>query len=226
MKNQINLNNSCIKTFKLSIHYLFFLLLILFQFSYGQDSPQVKKLIGQALEYEQNGDIENAITTHKKILDINAGSYKSANAIAGLYGQLGDAENEIIWAQKSIKINPKFPMGYINLGNGYTLKSDFDKAIINYKKADELDPLSPLAPYSLGVIEENKGNLKTAVSYYEQSVSRDKTFENGYFNLAAAYANLKDWKNANKNILKVLELNPNAMDAQEMHKQILKEISK
>ena len=123
----------------------------------------------------------------------------------------------------AIKINPKYSMSYINLGNGYAGMSDFKKAEENFKKADELDPLSPYPPYSLGVIEENRGNLKSAISNYEQSVSRDSTFENGYYNLAAVYANLKDYKNANKNILKVLELNPNAKDAQEMHEHIVEE---
>jgi tetratricopeptide (TPR) repeat protein len=74
------------------------------------------------------------------------------------------------------------------------------------------------------MLEENKGNFKAAIIYYEKSVSRDSTFENGYFNLAAAYANIKDFKKANINILKVLELNPNAKDAREMHEHIIQEI--
>lgn len=226
MKSNFNFKNNKIETSKLFTKFLLFLILILFQCSYGQENLQVEKLTKQALDFEQSGDIENAIATQKKILGIDTKNYKAANAIAGLYGLQGNADNEIIWAQKSIKINPKFSMGYINLGNGYSIKSEFENAIINYKKADELDPMSPLAPYSLGVIEENKGNFKAAVSYYEQSITRDKTFENGYFNLAAVYANLKDWDKANKNIQKVIDINPNATDAREMQRQILKEIAK
>lgn len=203
---------------------LFYFLFIICQFACGQDSSKLQILIEQALEFEQNGDIENAIKTHEKILDINSKSYESANSIAGLYGQIGDFEEEIIWAQKAIKINPKYCMAYINLGNGYALKNDFEKAIESYKTADKLEPSNPLPPYSIGVVEETNGNFKAAISYYEQSVSRDKTFENGYFNLAVAYANIKDFKNADKNIKKVLELNPNASDAQEMQKHIAKEL--
>jgi tetratricopeptide (TPR) repeat protein len=202
---------------------LYFLFLI-YQFTYGQD--KTKELIKQALVYEQNGDIQNAITTHEKVLKINPKSFQSANSIAGLYGQLGNSENEISWAKKAIEINPKYFLAYINLGNGYALKNDFVKANEYYKIADKLEPSNPLPLYSIGVMEESNGNFESAISYYEQSVSRDKTFENGYFNLAAAYANIKDFKNADKNIKKVLELNPNASDAQEMQKYITKELLK
>ena len=54
---------------------LFYLLLLIGQFCYAQDSSKVKKLIEQALIYEQKGDIENAIKTHKKIFEINSDSY-------------------------------------------------------------------------------------------------------------------------------------------------------
>ena len=205
---------------------IFYFLFLICQLTYSQDNPKTKELIKQALVYEQNGDIQSAITTHEKILKIDPKSFQSANSIAGLYGQLGNVENEISWAEKAIKINPKYYMAYINLGNGHTLKSDFVKAKEYYKMADKLEPSNPLAPYSIGVVEESNGNIKSAISYYEESVSRDKTFENGYFNLAAAYANIKDFKNSDKNIKKVLELNPNASDAQEMQKHITKELLK
>ncbi len=205
---------------------IFYFLFLIYQFTYGQDTPKTKELIKQALVYEQNGDIQNAIITHEKILKTNSKSFQSANTIAGLYGQLGNSENEISWAKKAIEINPKYCMAYINLGNGYALKNDSVKANEYYKIADKLEPSNPLPPYSIGVMEESNGNFKSAISYYEQSVLRDKTFENGYFNLAAAYANIKDFKNADKNIKKVLELNPNASDAQEMQKHISKELLK
>ena len=204
----------------------FYLLFLIFQFTYSQDTPKTQELIKQALVYEQNGDIQNAISTHETILKVNPKSFQSANSIAGLYGLIGNSENEITWAKKAIEINPKYCDAYINLGNGYALKSDFAKANEYYKIADKLEPSNPLPPYSIGVVEETSGNFKSAISYYEQSVSRDKTFENGYFNLAAAYANIKDFKNADKNIKKVLELNPKASDAQEMQKHITKELLK
>lgn len=204
----------------------FYFLLLIVQFLYSQDNSKTKDLIKEALNYEQNGDLQNAITTHEKITKIDPKNFQSLNSIAGLYGVLGNAEKEIFWAKKAIAINPKYCMAYINLGNGYVLKNDFEKAKVYYKIAEKLEPSNPIPPYSIGVVEESTGNIKSAISYYEQSVARDTTFENGYYNLAAAYANIKDFEKADKNIKKVLKLNPSANDAQEMQKHITKELVK
>jgi len=208
------------------MNFFFCFLLLISQFVYGQDSSKIKKLVEQALAYEEKGDLTNAIRAHKKIIDLNPDCYQSSNTIAGLYGLLGQFSDEIIWAQKTIIINPSFSMGYINLGNGYAGKGDLTKAEENYLQAEKYDPTSPYPPYSLGVLEENKGDFKSAIIFYMKSVSRDSTFENGYFNLASAYASIKDFKNANKNISKVLEINPNAKDAKEMLEHIIQEILK
>jgi len=90
-----------------------------------------------------------------------------------------------------------------------------------YEIADKLDQLNPLPAYSLGVVEESKGNFKAAISYYEQFVARAASFENGYFNLAVVYTNNMDFVNANENILKVIALNLNAGETQEMRKHII-----
>jgi len=74
--------------YKTPMKRLLYLLLFAFQFSFGQDTSKVQGLIQQALEYEQKGDTDNAIKTHKKILHINPNNYLSANTIAELYGQL------------------------------------------------------------------------------------------------------------------------------------------
>ncbi len=49
-----------------------------------------------------------------------------------------------------------------------------------------------------------------------KSVELDPRFENGYFNLAALYANLKKYDEAVAALHKVLEINPGADDAKAM----------
>ena len=203
---------------------LVLLLCLISQFNYAQSSEE-KDLIIQAEQFQQKGDLENAIKTSKEIMKLNPKSYEAANSIAGYYGLMGKFNDEIIWAEKSVTINPKFCPGYINLGNGYVGNGDYEKATLYFRKAKEADPASPFPPYSLGVMEENKENFQSAITYYEESVKLDKNFENGYYNLAAMYALTKDFEKANKNIQKVLELNPNAEDAKEMQQHILQEIN-
>lgn len=95
-----------------------------------------------------------------------------------------------------------------------------------FKHANLLEPGSPLPVYSLGVLAEQKKDYMTALSYYRQSVQLDPKFENGYFNLAACYANLKQFEKASDSLKTLLKLNPNAQDAAEMLRQVDLEMKK
>jgi len=89
-----------------------------------------------------------------------------------------------------------------------------------------IDSTNHFAYYSLGLVEEAKKNLNAAILYYEKSVNVNPKFTDGYFNLAAAYANDKQFKKAYQSISKVIELNPQDQDAKEMQRQILAELKK
>jgi tetratricopeptide (TPR) repeat protein len=200
----------------------FLCLLLIFSFSRsnGQNKSQIPGLIKEALAFEDSSDFANAIIVNKQIMAIDSNATAAANTIAGLYGKLGDFSSEIIWAQRAIDIDPEFMQGYINLGNAYAGQGDNETAAAKFITAEKLDHSSPLPPYSLGVIEESKNNYAMAAAYYEEAVARDPTFEDGFYNLAAVYANLKDFRKANKNIKKALILNPNAADAKQMQQHI------
>ena len=73
------------------------------------------------------------------------------------------------------------------------------------------------------VIEEEQENFKKAVEFYRQSIEIDPKLENGYFNLAAMYAKLKQFDEAIAALKKLIELNPQAEDAKAMLREIEKD---
>jgi tetratricopeptide (TPR) repeat protein len=201
---------------------ILFLLLLCSRFCFAQaPAPQIEALMKKALAYEDKGDNANAFNTNLQIYNLDNNNYAATNTMAGIAGKMGDFNTEIIWAQKTIAIKPDYAFGYINLGNAYAGQHNFDKAIENYNIAARLDPKSPYPPYELGVIEEAKGDIKGAVACYERSAKLDPDFDNAWFNLAAGYANLKNFEGANRYITKFLNLHPDDKDAQEMQKHIL-----
>jgi tetratricopeptide (TPR) repeat protein len=145
------------------------------------------------------------------------------NAIAGLYGKLGKFEEEIAWAKKAIATDETFYLAYINYGNAQTYLQRVQEAREAFEKARRLAPRDPLPVYRLGVLAEDQHKLSEATSFYEESVALDPKFENGYFNLAAMYANAKRFDEAVAALRKVLELNPQSTDAKAMLRQIEKE---
>ena len=75
----------------------------------------------------------------------------------------------------------------------------------------------------MGVIADMQSDYMNAIIFYQESVDRDPTFENGFYNLAADYANIRDFSSANKNILRVLKLDPGDKQAQAMHEHIIED---
>lgn len=202
------------------------ILLLLNHVCFGQDTTKMKQLYFEAAEFEDKGDLVNAIKTQLRLFNLDTSNYVSANVIAGLYGKMERFDQEVQWAKKSVQINPKFSDGYINLGNGYFGLSNLVLAEKCFLQCQKLDSTNHYAYYSLGLIEETKKNLSGAISYYEKSVKVNNKFTDGYFNLAAAYANAKQLKKAYESISKVLELNPQDQEAKEMQRQILADLKK
>ena len=196
------------------------------QVCFGQDTSRMKQLYSEAVAFEDKGDLVSAINTQVKLFNVDTSNYVSANVIAGLYGKLERFNEEVQWGKKSIQINPKFSDGYINLGNGYFGLGNLVTAENCFLQCQKIDSTNYFAYYSLGLIEEAKKNLSGAILYYEKSVRVNPKFSDGYFNLAAAYANTKQLKKAYQSISKVLELNPQDQEAKEMQRQILADLKK
>jgi tetratricopeptide (TPR) repeat protein len=184
------------------------------------DSTKIKEMMAKELAFEDQNVLDSALAESKKIVNMAPTCYPVMNTIAGLYGKLGDFNSEVEWAKKALHVHFGYAEAYINLGNGYLGLNDLVNAKENYTEAEKLDPKNPIPVYSLGVIEENKQNYQQALVYYKQSVALDSNYENGFYNMAAMYANLGDFKNAEICIEKVLKLDPGAEDAKEMQAHI------
>jgi tetratricopeptide (TPR) repeat protein len=109
---------------------------------------------------------------------------------------------------------------YINLGSAQGSLGNLKEAEASFNKARELEPKNPLPIYSLGVLAEQQQRFQQALTFYQQSVEADPKFQDGYFNLAAMYADLKRFADAKATLKKLLQLNPNAQDAKEMLRQL------
>jgi len=183
-------------------------------------NPTILGFVKQGLELEAKHDLEGAIETSKKVLAVEPNNECALNTIAGLYGVMGNFQQEVEWARRAIEANPRFMKAYINLGNAQGSLGNVKEAEAALTKARDLEPKNPLPIYSLGVLAEQQQRFQQALTFYQLSVKADPKFEDGYFNLAAMYADLKRIAEAKATLKKLLELNPNAQDAKEMLRQL------
>lgn len=189
----------------------------------ADSKSRIQELMQREIALEEAGLWRSAIDMSKNILDLDPKNAAAMNTIAGLHGTLGEYQEEVTWALKALAIDPLFELAHVNHGNGLAALGRNEEARAAFNKAAELAPKDPLPVYSLGFLAENEGKLELALSYYERSVVLDARFENGYFNKAAALANLKRFDEAAATLKKLLEINPDLDDAKQMLQQIEKE---
>lgn len=200
--------------------WIFILLPFSLSFSSWAINDQIRPLIEKSIQAEDAGNYKEAIKLDQKILTLEPNSFEATNSIAGLYGLLGQFDQEILWANKAIKIAPSNFNGYINLGNALAGTGDMKGAELSYMKARQLGPDAPLPIYSLALLSEQSGDEKKAAILYEKSIELDPKFENGYLNLAALYANQKQFGVALDYLNRLLIINPKNGDAIAMKRQI------
>jgi tetratricopeptide (TPR) repeat protein len=61
--------------------------------------------------------------------------------------------------------------------------------------------------YTLGVMEHNRGNYDSAISYFRQSLEKNASSDHIYYSLAASFAMKGDLAEAVQNLQKALEIN-------------------
>lgn len=179
-------------------------------------TPQIIQLKQQAIQLEEAGDLAGAMAVNQRLLLLKPDDVAVMNTIAGLYGVQHQYQQEIEWADKALAIDTAYAPAHINRGNALAALGRIDEAKTAFQRVIQVAPDNPLGPYSLGVLAERQGQIESALAWCQQSIKIDPTFENGWFNAAAMYANLRRWGEATTALQKIAALNPEADDALRM----------
>jgi len=97
---------------------------------------------------------------------------------------------------------------YYELGVLYKENDKFDDAIKSFKKTVEMNPNHNLALYELGVIYERQNNYDEAIKHYTESLKVKENSE-AFQNIGVCYLKKGMLKEAYRNLVKAMLLNPN-----------------
>ena len=97
---------------------------------------------------------------------------------------------------------------YYELGVLYKENNSHEEAINSFKKAIELNPKHSMALYELGIIFEQQKNYDEAIKNYTESL-RIKENSEAFQNLGVCYLKKGMLKEAYRNLVKAILLNPN-----------------
>ncbi len=192
----------------------------------SEANPKAVALVTQAIQLEEAGKFEEAIAKFKEVLKIEPKDFAAMNSIAGLYGVLKQPEQQVLWAQRSFDANKMYWKALINLGNGQAVQGKLELASASFEKARSIAPKEPLPVYSLGVIAENRDQIDVALKHYLRSIEVDPKFLNGLFSAAAMHANLRQFAEAKKLLIRLLEIQPGDQDARQMLAAIERDMAK
>lgn len=130
-----------------------------------------------------------------------------------IYKEMGRFQEAIESVEEAISWDPKYIRGWINLGRLYEEVKNYEKGEIAYKKAIELNPKDPQLYCFLGDLYDKQPEMKLeSLEAYQQSVSIDPNFGDGWFNLAGIYHDIKRFDLAEKACLKSLTVPSNYHD--------------
>lgn len=121
---------------------------------------------------------------------------------------------------ESLKYNDKSDVAYFYKAVAYHNLNNIDLAYENYSKTIELNKKMVDAYYNRGQIIA-KDNPKQALDDFVSAVALDPKFIDAYYAIAAIQKNLGHYEDAIKNLDKILELEPMAVNAKALKKLIM-----
>lgn len=132
-------------------------------------------------------------------------------------GNIADAIKSF---DESIALNKKNELPYFYKGIAFQSLGKIDEAYDSYSKSIEINKNMIDAYYNRGQLIY-KTNPKQAIDDFVTAIALDPKFLEAYYSLAAVQKNLGQYEEAVKNLDKIIEIEPQAVNAKGLKKLIL-----
>ncbi len=191
----------------------------------GAEEPLVRRRWTVALAYlagvyRDRGDLESAIRTYRKALEIHPDDADVLLNLGVAYRDAGQLEQAVGCFERAGRIAPDQAAVWVNLGLTHVRAGDEDAAASAYLKAVEANPWHALAFFNLANHYYRVGDLRRAVPAYHRAVELDPALAPGYFNLARAYLRLRQPRRAWLAVRAGLQYDPENAGARQMARDL------
>ncbi len=163
--------------------------------------------LGNALAARTNFD--GAISQYQHALELDPDLVASRLTLANALFRKGEFDKAINHYRKVIELEPELASVHAYLGRALAAKSKPDEAVQEYNRALELDPNSVDALANLGNAQIAKGNYDAAVTLYRRALMIKPNDFLLHRNLAAALLRLGRHEEARRELVIVVQMNPN-----------------
>ncbi len=173
----------------------------------------INKAIQSAINYQQEGNLQQAETIYKKIIKFQPNNLYVTHQLANILQDKGEIDEAIVWYQKAIKMNPNDFGSYYNLADVFLEKGQLDQAILNYQESIKINPTFPWAYNNLGLALKDLGQLDIAIINFKKAIEFAPDFAPAFSNLGCAFQYKGQLQEALIHYKKALHINPNLTEA-------------
>ena len=138
----------------------------------------------------------------------------------------GKYNEAIEFINKSIKLKNDFEISYFYRATCYQAKENWDEAMMDYTKAIQINPKMTDAYYNRAKIILSRKDIinpkiENAIEDLKKAIELDNKFVDAMFAMAAGLKKLAKYNEAIEYLDKIIEIEPDAINAKALKKLIL-----
>ena len=152
----------------------------------GAPASRFSTLVQKGTQLHQAGQVQEAETTYRQVLDINP-DHADANHLLGvLLIQVGKPAQAVELISRAIATAPDQPLYHGNLGTALQQLGRLEEAVASYHKALAIKPVYAEAHNNLGNVLKRMGRLEEAVASYHKALAIKPEDAQTHYNLGNA----------------------------------------
>jgi tetratricopeptide (TPR) repeat protein len=188
---------------------------------YGIAGPGPGGYNNLANAYSKQGEIDEAIRTALKAIEVQPGYGVAHYNLGNLYAQQGRFDLAQTHFEEALRLYPDYAEAHSSLGQLTAERHGVEKGIAYFRKAIELNPSLGRAHLNLGIALANAGRIQEATSSLEKAVQLAPQSAEAHHSLGIIYAAQERYDAAAASFEDALRIQPDYAEAHESLAQLL-----
>ncbi len=133
---------------------------------------------GLADAYFQAGDISQALTNHKRAIELEPKNALLYSNRGYLYSRINEFSKALADCNKAISLNPKLVYAYGSRGHLYFLMQKYEDALADFNKAIKIKFTHKFAIVGQSLCQHAIGNINEAIKLWQSVIELDPKYIN------------------------------------------------
>ena len=157
-------------------------------------------MIQMAIDKQRIGAYDEAIDILRQALELDTQFVPAYIRMGLVYDEADQRQEAIESFNKVLAMEPKNLQARVGLGNVYSKMTRNDLAVAEFLKAEPLQPNDTEILFKIALEYWYHQKNQEAAEYYQKVLAINPNHMQAHLNLISVYEELKDWKNAIKEI--------------------------